>query len=105
MGAQPFQRPVVVVPDIADRLPVSICNFAEAIPFEEVKLQCLLLILCELIFQTIANRFSVNRFCGRLLRGRRHPLFVKLFGAIVLSKIQIASPVDRAMIRHLNDPG
>jgi hypothetical protein len=32
-------------------------------------------------------------------------LFVKLFGAIVLSKIQIASPVDRAMIRHLNDPG
>jgi hypothetical protein len=34
-----------------------------------------------------------------------HPLFVELFRTVVLPKIQIAPPVDRTMVRHLNDPG
>jgi hypothetical protein len=105
MSAQPFQRPVIVVPDISDRLPVSLRDLAKTIPFEEVKLQGLLLVRSELLSQTIPNRSPIECFWGRLCCRTRHPLFVELFRAVVLPKIQIAPPVDRTMVRHLNDPG
>jgi hypothetical protein len=62
MRAQAVQRPVIVVPDIPDRLPVSLRDLTKTIPFEEVKLQCLLLIRCEVVSEAIPNRSSIKCF-------------------------------------------
>jgi hypothetical protein len=94
-----------MMPDISDRLSALLCNLAEAIPLEEMKFQCLLLIRSELLSQATPNRFPIKRVCGRLPNRGGYPLFVDLFRAIVLPKIQIAPPVDRPMVRHLHDPG
>ena len=84
MRANALQRPVKVVPNITNRLPLLLCNLAQAVAFEEVKLERLLLIRSKLFSHTIKNLSPSNRVFEGLRFRVGEPLLVKLFCAVVL---------------------
>jgi hypothetical protein len=99
-----------MVPYVSARLPQSGGDLRKAVPLEKVKSHGLPLVIGQasnrlLPIHTPKN--GVSRIIGLTGRCSDHPVaqFASVIPRIELAHGQIASALDRSMVRHLDNPG
>ena len=100
-----------MIANVSHRL-IELCgNFGEGVAIKEMQAQSITLVFGQCVEESLNGRISDQRAEGRgvipALRARVHQIrdAVEVHPRVKVTRIEVASAVDRAVIGHLNNPG